>query len=173
MDRNRWILVGAVILVLGLAGYVVAEAWFLPEASTRVDRPLDEMEGDDMQDGATGGMAPEALANATFRDGDALHHVSGTVTLYHGADGDFLRFEDYEATDGPDVYFYVVKGATDTVDGDDVKVLVPEGTDGHATLRGNFNVPLPPGMDWSAYDGVVVWCDRFDVEFGSAAFDAA
>jgi hypothetical protein len=47
---------------------------------------------------------------------------------------------------------------------------VPGGAeDGEATLRGNFNVPLPAGFDPAAYQGLAAWCERFDVLFGSAA----
>lgn len=185
MQKSTVAVAVLVVASLAVAGWFVADAYFLPEESRRVDQPLPSMDTagtdtmeDGMEDGAmeeNASMSPglRALARGVFRDGDSLHHVGGTVTLYEMDGAPFLRFEDYEATDGPDVYIYLVRGATDTVDADDVKVLVPEGKDGHATLRGNFNVPLPAGMDWTSYDGIVVWCDRFDVEFGSAALSAA
>lgn len=171
MQRNTLVVGVAVALAVVVVGYLVADAYFLPEASTRVDEPLpDAMMDDHGMDEMAEGM-PHAVARGTFSGADALHSVSGAVALYEGEDGWFLRFEDYEATDGPDVYFYLVKGDGAVEEG--YRVLVPGGEEGRATLRGNFNVPLEgDAMDWSAYDGVVVWCDRFDVRFGSATLVA-
>ena len=159
MQRRTVVLVAAAVLAVAAVGWWVADRFFLPEDGTAVDQAMPE------------GAGP-ALLRGTFRDGDAVHHVAGTVTVHEGPDGAFLRFEGYEATDGPDVYLYLVKGSTEEVGADDLRVLVPGGEDGHATLRGAFNVPLPAGTDAGAYDGIVVWCDRFGVEFGNAPFEA-
>ncbi len=155
---NRSVLIVAAIAALAIGAWF---AWdlFGPKGTTDVNEDLDRSD-----------PTLTALATGAFRGADSLHKVSGTVTLYDAAEGPFLRFENYEATSGPDVYFYV-----STDDGGDynagtvLRVPVPDGAeDGQATLRGTFNVPLPPGAgtNWAS---VIVWCDDFSVKFGHAS----
>jgi hypothetical protein len=70
------------------------------------------------------------------------------------------------------VYFYLSPVAqparTQDVESG-LRLVVPGGDeDGEATVRGNFNVPLPAGFDPAAYQSLAAWCDRFDVLFGYA-----
>lgn len=154
-------------VVLPIAAVVLAGlgyAYLAPKGTTMVD--------DALPDGA------EPLASGAFSGADAAHRVSGIVTMYRAADGShFLRFEDYDATDGPDVFFYLVPAGegydADGFDGRALKVLVAEGRNGQATLRGSFNVPLPADLDPAAWGGVAAWCDRFNVLFGDAELTAA
>jgi len=119
--------------------------------------------------------APEGavLREGTFRNGDALHETRGTVSLVDVGGRHVLRFEDYEATAGPAVYFYLTRAgaAPDAqgIEGEGLLVRTPT-TTGQATLRGDFNLEIPEGVDVARYDGVAVWCERFDVLFGSATF---
>lgn len=162
MTNRKLLVAGAAVGAVALAA--VAYAFFLPEADTILDEAL-PADGD-----------ARALKTGTFAGADRAHRVEGTVTLYEGADGHFLRFEDYDATDGPDVYFYLVRDAgassRDAVEGDGLLVRVPGGTEGRATVRGTFNVPLPADFDPSLWNGVAVWCDRFDALFGDATLNA-
>lgn len=112
-----------------------------------------------------------SLKGGTFQDGEPLHHASGIVRLLQVADGHVLRFEGYEATSGPDVYFYLTpkQHATTTqeVEGDGVKIRTPT-VMGHATLRGDFNLDIPAGVDVAQHAGIAVWCDTYNVLFGYA-----
>ena len=114
------------------------------------------------------------LATGHFVDGGAGDHASGTILLERGSEGSFLRIENYQQTDGPDVYFYLTESASpsslsDVVD-HGVLIPVPGGaSDGQTTLRGSFNVPLPDGLDVSRYHGIAAWCKTYHVLFGSAA----
>jgi hypothetical protein len=207
-SERRWWTLALLLAAGGIAvvGYLVADAFFLPEASVYVDQPMPggavmRKEGSSVGGGAEGNRTseggaarngtvegttesgaiaanapPKAVRTGTFRGSDRLHNVEGTVTLYDGPDGLFLRFEGYDATDGPDVYLYLTRKPHDEstagVEGDGARVLVPGGKEGRATLRGNFNVRLPDdGTDWAAFEGATMWCDRFNVPFGSAALE--
>ena len=85
-----------------------------------------------------------------------------------------MRIENYQQTDGPDVYCYLTESASpsslsDVVD-HGVLIPVPGGaSDGQTTLRGSFNVPLPDGLDVSRYHGLAAWGQTTHVLFGSAA----
>lgn len=157
--RRRSILILAVGAVALLALALVAYVYFAPKPSTRVEQAA---------------IAGEALFSGAFADGLPGHHVSGTVKLVRASDGSAsLRFEDYEATAGPDVYFFLTpKARADTaadVEGAGVRLAVPGGSsDGQATLRGDFNVPLAASIDLDAYRGITVWCQRYDAFFGYA-----
>lgn len=156
LTRRRVLLV--VLAGLAVAG-LLAYPFLAPKASTAVQQPLPAGAGAPVKQGA-------------FRDGAPGHHAEGMVKVLRGSEGWFLRFEGYDATAGPDVYFFLSRVAeprtTQEVEGG-VKLLVPGGDqDGEATLRGAFNVPLPAGFDPAAWSSVAVWCDNFDVLFGSA-----
>lgn len=118
-----------------------------------------------------------ALRNGSFMGADDFHFARGSVALYQAANGTFLlRFEDYEARDGPDVYLYLTKAAgdrsTEAVEGEGLRLRVPGGqADGRATVRGSFNLFLPEGTDALAYGGVTIWCDQFNAFFGHAPLD--
>lgn len=144
--------------IVGAAILVAAGAWYWLAPKPEVDRAEAEPAG-------------AALKTGAFQDGDALHHASGTVRIVESDTGRVLRFDDYDATSGPAVYIYLTPTAHATtaneVEAQGVRILAPSGT-GEATLRGDFNIALPADVDVSAYGGVAIWCERFDVLFGYA-----
>lgn len=159
--KTRTILLAVVALAAVAGAGAAAWLWFLPQSSTDVEEALPEAF-----------VGARTLARGTFRGGDAVHHVEGSVRLLSGPEGAILRFENYSATSGPDVWVYLTRAetpvGTDDVEGG-LRLAVPGGEDGgHATLRGDFNVPLPAGTDVSEWRAVAVWCDRFNVLFGWA-----
>lgn len=155
MQRTPKLILGAV-LGLGVAVFIGLK-YFAPKGSTTVDQAAPSS-------GAT------VIASGTFRGADASHDVSGSVSILRGEGETHLRFDGYDATAGPDVYLYVSPnpdGAFDEAAA--TKILVPGGADdGQATLRGNFNVPLPEGVDPEQIGSVIVWCKRFGITFGLA-----
>lgn len=151
-------------IALAIAGVVLVGAlgawWFFaPKPSSTRDDP-----------------APEGtvLASGSFAGADSFHYASGTVQLVRQADGaHVLRFEDYDARAGPDVYFWLTPATAASgvgdVEADGVELATPGGfMGGQATLRGNFNVPLPADFDPAAWGGVVAWCNSYDVLFNFA-----
>lgn len=163
MAKGRIILwVAAALLVVAVLA-VVADRYFLPEGSDRVDEDLAEPE------------AATVLRSGTFQ-GDTGHHVSGTVELIELNGTHYLRFQDYEQTSGPDVYVYLTEQG-DTDDADEVeaglRVLIDGGRDGgESTKVGNFLQRLPSDFDPARYNGVTIWCDQFNVRFGYAELTA-
>lgn len=147
-------LFGAATLVgiIGVIGYV----FFAPQSSRHVDQP-------ETQDPKL-----PVLKQGSFSGADAAHDVSGRVQLRGTAQRLLLRFENYDATAGPDVFLYLSK--SETFDPERaLRVLVPGGGDsGQATLRGNFSVPVNTAAPPREYTRVVVWCERFGVKFGEA-----
>ncbi len=111
---------------------------------------------------------PVVLASGTFVDGE--HATSGTATVLQLADGSrYLRVENFSTSDGPDVDVLLTDrpaGSDDWGSYDDGRVLSLgdlKGTDG------NQNYPIPADAELTGLTSVVIWCDRFNVAFGSAA----
>jgi Electron transfer DM13 len=91
---------------------------------------------------------------------DGIHSAEGQVKVLTLNDGtNFLRLEDFRATNGPDLYVYlsVDKSASDFVNLGRLKGNV-----------GNQNYEIPEGTDLSKYATVLIWCQAFSVLFGSA-----
>lgn len=116
--------------------------------------------------------AAEAGAVVTLIEGsfvDRSHPGSGLAkVLNDGTEQRFLRFEDFETDNGPDLFVYLTRAdaAADAgafgVDGDFVNL---------GRLKGNVgeqNYEIPIDVDLSEFDTVVVWCDRFSVAFTAA-----
>ncbi len=153
MQRSSKLIFAAV--GLGIAAFIGLK-YFAPKGSMIVDHPAPS-------------HSTAAVASGTFRGADAAHDVSGSVSILRGEGEAHLRFEGYDATNGPDVYLYVSSNPDGAFDEGATRILVPGGSeDGQATLRGNFNVPLPDGVDPEQIGSVIVWCKRFGVTFGLA-----
>lgn len=111
---------------------------------------------------------PAVLASGSFVDGE--HTTTGTATIFQLPDGArVLRLENFSTSDGPDV---VVALSDQTAGGDEwgkyddgryVGLGALKGTDG------NQNYEIPADVDLSGLTSVVIWCDRFNVAFGTAA----
>lgn len=92
--------------------------------------------------------------------GDGIHDAVGEVFIIEAEDGSkFLRFENFKASNGPDLYVYL---ATDETASDYVSLGKLKGN------IGNQNYLIPPGADLSNQDTVLIWCKQFSVLFGSA-----
>ena len=110
---------------------------------------------------------PVVLASGSFVDGE--HATSGTALILQLPDGSrFVRLEGFSTSDGPDVDVALTDQSAGGEWGkyDDGRYLSLgdlKGTDG------NQNYPIPADVDLTGLTSVVIWCDRFNVAFGSAA----
>lgn len=122
-----------------------------------VDEPMEEMS--------------EILEVAAGSFIDRSHPTEGSaVVLSDGSAQRFLRFEDFETDNGPDLNVYLSTAAPDApasaFDDDFVDL---------GDLKGNIgsqNYEIPSGVDVGTHRTVVIWCVRFGVAFGAAPLDA-
>ncbi len=106
------------------------------------------------------------LSEGRFLDGE--HATSGTARVLELAGGArYLRLEGFSTSDGPDLHVWITDqpagsdwGRYD--DGVHVALGALKATDG------NQNYAIPEGVDLSRLTSAVVWCDRFNVAFGTA-----
>jgi hypothetical protein len=90
------------------------------------------------------------------------HPTSGTASVLGDGSGQrFLRFEDFETDNGPDLNVYLVNssagGVDDFVDLGDLKGNI-----------GDQNYEIPIEVDLGVYDTALIWCVRFSSPFGEA-----
>jgi hypothetical protein len=91
---------------------------------------------------------------------DGIHNAEGMAKVIPIDGGsEILRLEDFESTNGPDLYVYLAtdEKATDFVSLGRLKANI-----------GNQNYEIPQGTDLSKYDTALVWCKQFSVLFGHA-----
>ena len=108
------------------------------------------------------GTETMTLVSGTFVDADASHKVSGSAQVIKTTQGQILRFENLEATNGPDLRIYL---ATDTQATEFIDIGKNKAT------IGNVNYELPQDVDLEKYDTVLIWCRAFGVLFGSAELE--
>lgn len=155
--------------VSGLASDEISEttAADMNEVAADIDMPaavdVDEAEPPMATD------APEVLALAEGTFVGRSHPGEGrAVVLNDGSAQRFLRFEDFETDNGPDLNVYLTKADADADAGD-------FGRSGDfvdlGDLKGNIgpqNYEVPVAVDLDVFDTVVIWCVRFGVAFAAA-----
>jgi hypothetical protein len=178
--RRRLLLVAAV----AIPALVVILVWFAPQAllfddvvdegfpvggpAVQEDVAPDPAAGDDAEPAEVEPAAsgPVELATGSFVSRNR-YTVTGTATTYRLQDGQrLLRLEDFESTNGPDLFVYLTAAGA----GDDDDVLDVDFVD-LGVLSGNIgnqNYVIPAGVDLDRYTTVVIWCRRFTSSFGVA-----
>lgn len=138
-----------------------------------VEEDMPEME----TESATAGADAESAAAMieTIFTGDFIdrsHPTSGRAdVLNDGSPQRFLRFEDFETDNGPDLNVYLSTsppGADAAEFGDNFIDL--------GDLKGNIgtqNYEIPTDVDLNEFSTVVIWCVRFGVAFGAAEINPA
>lgn len=100
------------------------------------------------------------LMQGTFQGaGDGFHEVSGDVKIISDGSDQYVRLENFQATNGPDLKVYL---STDL----QASTYVSLGD-----LKGNIgdqNYLLTSKINFSEYPYVLIWCEPFSVLFGSA-----
>jgi hypothetical protein len=100
----------------------------------------------------------------TFGEVDRIHKGSGTAKLIDINGTKTLRFEDFQVTNGPDLYVYLTKNPTPTSSTDSLGEFINLGR-----LKGNVgNQNYEITQDISGYDTVVIWCQQFSQLFSYA-----
>jgi len=117
---------------------------------------------EDMQDMITkiapGSQQPPKFSKLGIFQGLKGHQATGKAEVITVGDISFLRFEDFEVTNGPDLHVYMTKkGDVDT--GIDLGKLKGN--------KGAQNYELS-GINTDVYDTVVIYCQPFHVYFASA-----
>ncbi|MBM7771121.1 hypothetical protein JOD54_001325 [Actinokineospora baliensis] len=108
---------------------------------------------------------PKVLAEGAFVSQE--HPTKGTARVLEQDGTRVLRLEGFSTSDGPDVHVWLS--------------VTPAAADWHAyndtrhvalgklkATDGNHNYAIPADADLAGLQSAVIWCDRFNVAFGSA-----
>lgn len=109
---------------------------------------------------------PSALTSGSFVTIDAVHGAQGSASIYEADGGRVLRFEDFRATNGPDLYVVLSRAEAPRSHAELGEDFVNLGR-----LKGNVgsqNYDLPTDLDLSGYNSVVIYCLQFQVVFSTA-----
>jgi hypothetical protein len=147
----------------------VAPTTTVPAESTATDGPT-ATEAPVVTDAPTTTVAPEpqivTLAEGTFIPRGRYSGEGQALVLNDGSEQRFLRFENFSTDNGPDLRVYLTvsdaNGDSGAFDDDFVDLGVLKGN------IGDQNYEIPPDVDLSVYDTVVVWCVRFSTPFTAA-----
>ena len=96
------------------------------------------------------------------------HETRGHAEVFDVEGKQFIRFTGFSTSNGPDVHVYLV--AAPDASSDDV--VRHAGFINLGKMKGNQgdqNYELPPNVDFSSYRSVSLWCQRFNVNFGSCS----
>jgi Electron transfer DM13 len=108
---------------------------------------------------------PAVLAEGHFRSLE--HESSGRALVLRLPDGrQFLRLEDLDTSDGPDLRVYLSAAAATSGHTEFGREFVDLGA-----LKGNQgdqNYEIPAGVNIDRFESAVVWCRRFAVGFAAA-----
>ena len=179
---KRTVLVGALVLGIGLWAF---EPWrivtdsevneALPSMSSRAadtgsagEESTTRAEPGELEESQLDAATAPVVELASGPFSAAEHATDGRARVIELSDGSrFLRLEDLATSDGPDLQMWI----TDQPSGgswgsyDDGR-YVPLGE--LKANNGNQNYEIPADVDLRGMQSVVIWCDRFNVAFGSA-----
>lgn len=176
-----------VVVLSVVVGLYLFEPWRLFTSSavdeaapmSRVRTPATPA-GDPAEDPSAGrsGKASEqakpaqdrVIAKGAFED--AEHATTGAATILELADGRrFVRFEGLSTSDGPDLHVWLTDQRSGGEWGsyDDGRYLRLGELKAN---QGNQNYQIPADAEIAEMTSVVIWCDRFNVAFGTAPIPA-
>ena len=147
------VIIVIVLLLVGAFMYWTVSPLFIDK---QVDDELPEILINNTNDSTAAESPP---MTETFPIVDTTGHpASGSVRVLTGGQN-IIRYEDYDGTNGPDLYVYLAKDL-------DAKEFVSLGR--AKGNQGNINYPVPEEVDISEYKYVMTWCQAFNVLFDYA-----
>lgn len=158
-----------VLVLAGLVAFILF--WFQPQKlfiEQNVNEAAPQVAASPASSADGGNTPPReavTVAQGTFQSLE--HETTGTAQIIELDNGElFLRFEDLETSNGPDLRVYLSEvPASDDWYAYGERFIDLGGLKGN---RGSQNYEIPAGTDLSKYKSAVIWCRRFTVGFGVA-----
>lgn len=152
MKRVIVIVIG-VILVAGISFYALSPLWNAVEIDEALPESSNEstVSGDTKMEMMEARRAPVVPTN--------LHPAKGEVLIVVADGKKYIRYENYQTINGPDLFVYLSKD----LEGKDFVDIGPV-----KATEGNINYEIPSGVNPEDYKYVLTWCKKFGVLFNSA-----
>lgn len=164
-NGSKIILAIVVVCVLALSWWLVSPLFLnqavdeeLPPSSLTTEQE-DETPASETDQSEPAPEEGPADFSGTFVDGEKNYQTSGNIKTVTADDALYLRFEDFQTTNGPDLFVYLVEPGKETADG--IRLGALKGN------QGDQNYVLPKDVDLMKYSRVVIWCRAFDADFGT------
>jgi len=107
---------------------------------------------------------PRTVARGSFVEIDVVHKGSGSARIVEQGGVRYLRLEDFEVTNGPDLFVYLSESAAPDGSLESLGRYISLGPlKGNA---GNQTYVIPEASD--GYTTAVIWCQKFGVLFSYA-----
>ena len=147
MKKITYVVAGVIgLAVLGFAYYAISPLF-------RHVR-LDEAAPVSSRGASQGGEATGAPITGTTG-----HPASGSARIVESGGKRYLRYENLQTINGPDLYVYLAKDV-------DAKEYISLGV--IRATEGNVNYDIPAEVDLSTYRYALTWCKQFSVLFNYA-----
>jgi hypothetical protein len=108
------------------------------------------------------------IKSGKFQQGDSTYSINGNVLIDETKKA--LALSEFNVTNGPDLFVYLVKATTST--NESIKEAVDKNqyviVDELKGNQGNQLYTLPNSVDINEYTHVSIWCKRFSRNFGFA-----
>jgi hypothetical protein len=162
-------------MMVGVGYYLLSPLWTTTVVNEEL--PVNTTEDNEKQqvarnehqeetDSTSNEAHPIIIRTGQFVGADELHQVSGTAQIYQIEKENWLRFEEFTSTNGPDLFVYLVKDEQNTKEGINLGKL--KGNEGSQ----NYVIPDSINLNEGSWK-VVIWCRAFNVDFGEAIFRKA
>lgn len=154
MEMNKKIVIWIAVIVLVVIGvYYLISPLF---------NTIESNEGMRFAQVSSGDGTVETMESQLISSGDfvaSAHSVEGQAKVLELDGQKYLRFENFETVNGPNLHIYLSSdlNANDFIDLGPIKAT-----------KGSANYDLPEGVDLEKYDKVLVWCVPFKVKFSYA-----
>lgn len=123
--------------------------------------------GDEARETTEATPIRNTVVEGQFVEVDLIHKGSGTARIVEEGSKRYLQLEDFNVTNGPDLYVYLSESKSP---GNDLKSLDKYISLG--LLKGNKGNQIYEIPDvFRGYDTAVIWCQKFGVLFSYAIME--
>lgn len=160
---KKWVAFYTVFVLMLIVGWWLISPLFLEETVNEELPPsIKEVETTSAEEMIDQPAEEEQSSyySGMFVNADEKHQASGDVRTFHTNNQQWIRFENFEVTNGPDLYTVLVKEGQSTREG-----IILEKLKGNI---GNQNYQIPESTFLEEGDRIVIWCKAFEVDFGFA-----
>ena len=147
---KKVVLIVGLILVIGIGYWLAAPLFVTNEVQDELPQQFVTNEPD---------QAPAPVGESFSIIDTPGHPAEGVIRVIDTEEQTLVRFEDYEGTNGPDLFVYLAKDLEAT---EFVSLGRAKGN------MGNINYEVPGDVDISEYQYIMTWCRLFGVLFDYA-----
>lgn len=170
--KNKFIIIPILLIVSALAYWLISPLFINVEVNEK--NPFLQEEHKKIKKHMKDSIIKDTMPSPTninkklssFIDGDSSHKVTGDLVLIKDSNSSFLRFENFDSTNGPDLYVVLSSNSNPAKDGLG-KMHILEKLKGN---KGNQNYSLKD-ISLDEYKSVLIYCKAFSVVFGYASIN--